>query len=153
MTTISLEEIEEELKILQSKKRIWIDTGLDERIAILDEVKKDFLIVSEQWVRLCTKEKGIPPDTFGEVFEWNMLQAIFSLLASLRQSMTDINKYGRPQIAGPIVERSDGQVTATVFPRTRLESMLFSNLSMEVWMLPGVSIDELNFSSRIMSSS
>jgi acyl-CoA reductase-like NAD-dependent aldehyde dehydrogenase len=71
-----------------------------------------------------------------------MLQVIFSLLASLRQSLGDIKKYGRPEIAGPIFERPDGQVAAKVFPRTRLDSMLFPNLSMEVWMEQGVSIDE-----------
>jgi hypothetical protein len=142
MRTTSRKAIETGLEILQANKETWTGVDIDERIAILEEIKWDLLSVSDSWVELCVNEKGIPPNTFGEVFEWNMLQVIFSLLASLRQSLRDIKKYGRPQIAGPIFERSDCQVVAKVFPRTKIESMLFPNLSMEVWMEPGVSIDE-----------
>ncbi len=141
--TTSLEAIEEGLKTLQANKDAWTETDIDERIVILDEIKRDLTAVAESWVQLCAREKGIPPNTFGEVFEWNMLQVIFSLLATLRQSLRDIKVSGRPRIASPLIEGGpDGQVIAKVFPRTRLEGMLFQNLSMEVWMQPGVSIDE-----------
>ncbi len=142
MKTTSLRTIEEGLEILRSNKDKWTETGIDERITILDEIKRDLLSVTDCWVETCKKAKGIPAQTYGEVFEWNMLQVIFTLLTSLRQSLKNIKKCGRPQITGPISLRSDGQVAAKVFPRTKLESMSFPNLSMEVWMEPGVSIEE-----------
>jgi len=140
MRTTSLESIREGLEVLQANKDKWTATGIDEQIAILDEIKRDLLTVTDRWVTLCAEAKGIPAHTYGEVFEWSMLLTIFSLLASLRQSLKDIKKYGRPQIAGPVFVRPDGQVVAKVFPRTKFESML--GYSIEVWMEPGVSIEE-----------
>ncbi len=142
MRTASPESIQQELTVLQANKDRWVATGIDERIAILDEIRRDLISVTDRWVAICAEAKGIPADTHGEVFEWNMLLTMFSLLASLRRSLEDIKKCGRPQIAGPLFERSDGQVAAKVFPRTRLESMFFPGLSMEVRMEPGVSIEE-----------
>lgn len=142
MGTIALDTIGKGLEILQANKNLWLDVDIDERIAILDEIRLDLLSVADDWIERCIIEKGIPQNTFGEVFEWNMLQVIFSLLTSLQQSLKDIKKKGRPRIAGPIIERTEGQVVANVFPRSRLESMLFPNLTMEVWMEPGVSIEE-----------
>jgi acyl-CoA reductase-like NAD-dependent aldehyde dehydrogenase len=130
--TTSLKSIQERLKVLQANKDKWAATGIDERIAILDEIKRDLLRVTDRWVALCAEAKGIPAHTYGEVFEWSMPLTIFSLLASLRQSLEDIKKYGRPQIAGPVFIRPDGQVVAKVFPRTKFERML--GYSIEVWM-------------------
>jgi hypothetical protein len=127
---------------LHGNKDAWTEAGIDERIAFLDEIKRDLLAVSEDWVQLCVDEKGIAPNTFGEVFEWNMLQTIFSLLATLRQSLLDIKTIGRPRIAGPLTKDPEGQVIAMVFPRNRLEGLLFRDVTMEVWMESGVSIDE-----------
>jgi acyl-CoA reductase-like NAD-dependent aldehyde dehydrogenase len=140
--TTTLESIEEGLMTLQASKDAWTKTDIDERISILDEIRRDLLAVSEDWVKICVDEKGIAPNTFGEVFEWNMLQTIFSLLATLCQSLMDIRSSGRPRIAGSLTEGPEGQVIAKVFPRTRLEGMLFQDLTMEVWMEPGVSVDE-----------
>jgi acyl-CoA reductase-like NAD-dependent aldehyde dehydrogenase len=139
---ISFEYIDAQLKTLQENKEKWIETSIDERISILNEIKHDLLSVTEQWIEYCTKAKGIPRGTFSEVFEWNMLQTIFTLLASLKQSLTDIKKCGRPQISGGLYLRPNGQVAAKVFPRSRLEAILYPNISMEVWMQPGVSVKE-----------
>ncbi len=138
----SFEALDEELEILFQNKEKWIETDIDERLSIIDEIKQDLLSVAEQWVEQCTKAKGIPRGTFSEVFEWNMLQTIFTQLASLHQSLTDIKQHGKPQIAGGLFQRPNGQVTAKVFPRTRIESILYPNTIMEVWMQPGVSIEE-----------
>jgi acyl-CoA reductase-like NAD-dependent aldehyde dehydrogenase len=142
MKITSPEAIQDALKVLQANKDKWITTDIDERITILDEIRRDLLTVTDRWIALCTEAKGIPAHTHGEVFEWGMLATIFSMLAQLRQSLKDIKKYGRPQIAGPVFMRSDGQVAAKVFPRTKLDSMFSPGLSIEVRMEPGVSIEE-----------
>ena len=140
MRTTSHESIQEGLKVLQANKDKWVATGIDERIAILDEIRRDLITVTDRWVALCAEAKGIPVYTLGEAFEWNMTLTMFGLLASLRQSLRDITKYGRPKIAGPVFVRSDGQVVARALPQNKLESMY--GLSIEVRMEPGVSIEE-----------
>jgi hypothetical protein len=139
---ISFDYIDELLISLQENKEKWIETSIDERLSILNEIRQDLLTVTEQWIDQCTKAKEIPRGTFSEVFEWNMLQTIFTQLASLHKSLTDIKRHGRPQIAGGLYKRPNGQVAAKVFPRSRLETILYPNTSMEVWMKQGVTIEE-----------
>jgi acyl-CoA reductase-like NAD-dependent aldehyde dehydrogenase len=141
MNTTSLESIQEALELLQANKDKWIATDIDERIAIIGEIRRDFITVTDHWVSLCTEAKGIEPNTYGEAFEWNMTFTIFGLLASLQQSLKDIKKYGRPRIAGPVIERSNGQIAAKVVPQNKLEGTY--GLSIEMWMEQGVSREDM----------
>jgi len=137
----SLDAIQQQLKELQLNKDRWAVTGIDERIGILDEIKRDLISVSQDWITLCMEAKGILPHSHGEGEEWGTLGNIYNLLGSLRSSLIDIEKYGRAQIAGSIVMLPNGQVSARVFPRTKIEAILYHGLSQEVWMEPGVTIE------------
>jgi len=53
------------------------------------------------------------------------LGSIFGLLSSMRKSLREIEKYGRPRIAGPVAVNSNGQVVAKVFPYTKADRMMF----------------------------
>jgi acyl-CoA reductase-like NAD-dependent aldehyde dehydrogenase len=139
---MSLDAIQQELKGLQANKDKWVVAGIDERIGILDEIRRDFIPVSQDWVTVCMEAKGIVPHAHGEGEEWGTLGNVYNLLGSLRSSLLDIEKYGRPQISGSIVMLPNGQVSARVFPRTKIEAMLYAGLSQEVWMEPGVTIAE-----------
>jgi hypothetical protein len=121
----SLDAIEQQLKELQINKDRWAATGITERIDILDGIRRGLLSVSEQWVTLCVEAKGIPAHSRGEGDEWGTLGNVYNLLSSLRSSLTDIEKYGRPRSAGPMVTLPNGQVSARVFPRTRTQAMPF----------------------------
>jgi acyl-CoA reductase-like NAD-dependent aldehyde dehydrogenase len=138
----SLDDMEKEVKVLQANKDKWVATDIDERITILDEIKRNLIPISDRWVAISIEAKGVPTHTFGEGEEWASLGIIYNLLGSLRQSLADVKKYGHPRIVGPATVRSNGQVVVKVFPRTRFESMVFTGLSEEVWMQPGVSIEE-----------
>lgn len=138
----SFEDIDKALKVLQANKGKWVATGIDERIAILDEIRRDFMPTLDRWVEVSIEAKGTPKGTFGEAEEWAYLAMMYNILGSLRQSLADIKKYGYPRIVGRAVMGSNGQVVARVFPRTRTESMMFTGLTEEVWMEPGVSIEE-----------
>jgi hypothetical protein len=135
--------MQQDLKVLQENKDKWVATGVDERIAILDEIKHDLTPLSESWVALCVEAKGIIPNSRGVGEEWEALGIIYNLLSSLRQSLSDIKKYGCPQIIGPVITRPNGQVSVKVFPRNKTESLLFAGVSEEVWMEPGVAAGEI----------
>ena len=98
----SLADIEKGLKVLQANKNKWVATSIDERINFLDKIGGDLKPLSDRWVALSMEAKGIPQHTFGEEEEKIFLGSIFGLIGALRQSLADIKKYGRPQIAGPI---------------------------------------------------
>ncbi len=139
----SLDAMQRELQELQKNKDRWATTEIDERIVILDQIKRDLIPVSQRWVTLCMEAKGIFSYTHGEGEEWGTLSDIYNLLGSLRQSLVGIKKCGLPQIAGPISILPNGQVSARVFPRTKIEAMLYAGLSLEVRMESGVSSSQV----------
>ena len=61
----------------------------------------------------------------------------------LRDSLTDIHRYGRPRISGQITIHPNGQSIAKVFPRNRIEKLMFRGITGEVWMEPGVTTEEI----------
>ncbi|MDI6801317.1 MAG: aldehyde dehydrogenase family protein [Thermodesulfovibrionales bacterium] len=139
----SHKDIDEALKVLQANKDAWVRFGIDERIAILDEIKHDMLKVADRWIAASISAKGVPENSNGEGEEWLTLSGVFRYVRLLRQSLIDIQKHGRPQISGTVTTRSDGQVVAQVFPQTKFDSILFRGFTGEVWMEPCVTSEEV----------
>ena len=139
----SFNDMDEGLNILQTNKDKWVITPIDGRIAILDEIRRDLIPLSDRWIALSIAAKGVPQHTFGAGEEWIAFGTIFGLIGSLRQSLEDIKKYGQPRIGGPITVRSNNQVVAKVLPQTKIESMMFPGLSEEVWMEPDIFPEEM----------
>ena len=139
----SFNDMDEGLNILQTNKDKWVITPIDGRIAILDQIRRDLIPLSDRWIALSIAAKGVPQHTFGAGEEWIAFGSIFGLIGSLRQSLEDIKKYGQPRIAGPTTVKANNQVVAKVFPQTKIESMMFTGLSEEVWMEPDVFPEEM----------
>jgi hypothetical protein len=134
--------IDELLNRLQLSKDEWIRVKLADRISIIDEIRQNLSNVSEAWIQSELQAKGLPPHSFGEAEEWTILAGVFRALRTLKQSLIEIHKQGRPLIPGALTTRPDGQVVAQVFPVTLFDSILFRGITSEVWMEPGVSAEE-----------
>ena len=111
-----------------------------DRRAILGELLKDFTALAEPWAEAARQAEGIPAGspTAGE--EW--VAGPYMIVRNLRlldQALAEIERYGQPQIPGPVTTRPDGQVTAQVFPQSIYDRIFYSGVSAEVWMEPGVS--------------
>jgi hypothetical protein len=138
----SFADMEQDLKILQANKDKWVATSIDDRVKILDKIRRDLKPLSGQWLALSMEAKGIAPNTFAEQEEKIFLGSVFGLLGSYRKSLADIRKYGRPQVDGPVIVLPNGQVAVKVFPQAKSDTMLFPGVSAEVWMEPGIALDE-----------
>jgi hypothetical protein len=136
-------EIERLLSVLQSHKDTWIQLGIQERLHILDEMRKDLWCIRDRWVSAELEAKGIPRNTFGEGNEWGLLATVFRAVRVAQQSLIEIQTGGRPRIPGPIAARPNGQVVVPVFPKTIFDRILFWGVRGEVWMEPGVTVDEV----------
>ena len=66
----SFNDMDEGLKILQANKDKWVITAIDERISILDEIRRDLIPLSAPWIALSIEAKGVPQHSFGEGEEW-----------------------------------------------------------------------------------
>ena len=122
----------------------WVATGIHKRIAIIETLIKDVARIAERWATRCCEAKGSCINNSAAIEEWlGGPYLILCNLRSLRQSLLDIEKSGYPQIPGPITVRSNGQVVAQVFPQNIYDHLLYFGISAEVWMQPGVTIEEL----------
>jgi len=132
------------IQTLQSHKDEWVKLSISQRIAILDQLIKDFLAITPRWVAASAKAKGIPEDspTIGEEWGAGVWPAIKNL-CQLRQSLKDIELHGHPKIPGPVTTRSDGQVVAQIFPQNGYDRLFLMGVTAEIWMEPGVTAEDL----------
>lgn len=135
--------IEAALADLDESKERWALLGIDERIAILEEITRDLRAVAERWIGASVEAKGLPPRSYGEGEEWVVLAVVFRLVRTLRASLEEIRDHGRPRIARGVLTRPGGQAVARVFPLALWERFFLAGLEAEVWLEPGVSADDV----------
>lgn len=142
MPPTSQEAIDEALLVLQDHKDSWVALGISDRIAILEDMIQGVMTVADRWVAQSLEAKGVAGNPLAEAEEWVLLAGVVRALRLLRESLIDIQKHGRPRIAGQVIRRPDGQVVAQVFPRNRVEGILFRGVTGQVWMEPDVTVEE-----------
>jgi acyl-CoA reductase-like NAD-dependent aldehyde dehydrogenase len=138
----SFQTIDEDLAVLTARKEAWVATGTPERISILEEISRDTMQVAGYWINLCLEKKDTFANPIGEAEEWIFLATVVRALKVLRESLIDIQRYGRPRIPGKVTLRPNGQAVAEVFPRNRIEKLMYRGITGEVWMEPGVTVNE-----------
>ena len=137
-------EIDAAVAAVAAARDSWWSLALAERIALLDELTRDFLAVAPRWVEACQRAEGIAADgPFGGE-EW-IAGPYFVVrnLRLLREALAGVAEVGSPEIPGPVTCRRDGQVVAEVFPTSLYDRLFYPGVVGEVWMKPGVSLDEL----------
>ncbi len=138
------DEMDAAVQALQSHKDEWVTRTVRERIASLDRLIQDFAAIAPRWVAACLQAKSVAEDAPTASEEWAVGPwPVLKNLRQLRQSLSDIETYGHPRIAGPVTTRPGGQVVAQVFPQTSYDRLFFYGLTAEVWMEPGVTVEEL----------
>src|SRR6266566_9540348 len=138
------DEMDAAVQVLQSHKDEWVTRTVRERIALLDRLIQDFAAIAPRWVAACLQAKSVAEDAPTASEEWTVGPwPVLKNLRQIRQSLSDIETYGHPRIAGPVTTRAGGQVVAQVFPQTSYDRLFFYGLTAEVWMEPGVTVEEL----------
>lgn len=129
---------------LQACRPRWVNTSVQNRIALLHRLRADTMRVAPQWVAAAVAAKQIPADAPTVAEEW--LGGPFVLQRNLRlltESLEQIARLGSPQLPGRLTARADGQVVAPVFPASRYDRLLYPGFKAEIRMEPGVSTDEV----------
>jgi acyl-CoA reductase-like NAD-dependent aldehyde dehydrogenase len=129
---------------LRARAGEWAALPLPERIALVEELQRDVARVAERWATLSLQAKGIASDEPAAGEEWiTGPYLVLRNLRLLRRSLADIASRGRPRIPGGVSTRPDGQVVARVFPADVWDRLLYRGFTGEVWMQPGLTLDEL----------
>jgi hypothetical protein len=138
------ETMDAAVELLWSHKDEWVSFSVRERIGLVDQIIASFAALAPRWVAASCKAKGIAEDSPDVGEEWGAgVWPVLKNLRQLRQSLADIEAYGRPRIPGPIKTREDGTVVAQVFPQTIYDRIFFHGITAEIWMEPGVTIANL----------
>jgi hypothetical protein len=138
------EAMDAAVAILSAAKGAWVELGVAGRIAIVDQIMRDVAAVADRWVADCLAAKAIPPDAPAAGEEWsNGPYATMKELRQFRQSLVDIQSGGRPHVPGLVTTRADGSVVARVFPQNNYDRLFFTGVTAEIWMEPGVTMENL----------
>jgi len=144
MPPSSQDTMDSAIETLQAHKDAWMKLPISKRVAIVDELIKDFAAIAQRWVDACLQAKGIAPGAPAASEEWAVGPwLVVRNLSQLRQALLDIEAHGRPPIPGPVTTRPDGQVVAQVFPQSIYDRLFFSGITAEIWMEPGMTVEEL----------
>ena len=141
----SQSKLDEALAILEDHKQEWVELEIDERIELLEHLRDGVVEVASDWMQAAMEAKGMSPGSTEEGEEWlagpaSIIKNVSLLIASLR----DIDEHGVPQLPKAPYTRPDGQVVAPVFPADGWDGVLFMGFTSEVWMQPGVTLENLS---------
>jgi len=141
----SQSKLDEALAILEDNKQEWAALDIEERIELLEHVRDGVVEVAEAWVRAAMQAKGMTMGTAEEAEEWLAGPgAVVKNLSLLIASLRDIQECGVPLLPKPAFTRPDGQVVAPVFPTDGWDGVFFNGFTSEVWMQPGVTLENLS---------
>jgi hypothetical protein len=138
----SQQEIDTALAELSANSQRWVDLPIKERIALFEEVHQAFPKVWERWVEYAVAAKGIADRKTGNDREWLELATISRLHSMVLRSLREIEDIGSPRVPGGYRLLPNGQVAAKVYPDSLVHSLGFRGVEMEVWLEPGISMNE-----------
>lgn len=145
-TTIAPSEIasiDEALATLRTGTAAWSALALAERRALLERTHAAVGAVAEEWVDVAATSKGLKPKHPLRGEEWLggpyavlvALEAFAGTLAALDRGVSPIQRAKTGRAPG-------GRAVVDVFPLTPADHLLLSGYRAEVWLRPGVTIDQ-----------
>ena len=122
----------------------WSTTTPQERANLLKQIVADTFAVSQEWNAAACAAKGYEPQsTEGGEELFAGVGTFVRLAQTLRQSLLDIERVGRPVYPGPVRHKSGGRVAVQVVPASLFDKILYGGVTGEVWMEPGVDEDDV----------
>ena len=138
----SREEIDQALGVVSAHRQKWVDLPIEDKIALLEQVQRDFRKVWDRWVEYSVEAKGTAARETGNDHDWLEVSPINRLHSALLLSLNDIRNGQRPTVPGGYRELANGQVAARVFPNSLAHAFAFRNVNIDVWLEPDVTLDE-----------
>jgi aldehyde dehydrogenase (NAD(P)+) len=134
------DRLDADLATLASRKEEWARLPLPDRIELLRATRKGLARVAERWVAAAVRAKGIPEGSPLAGEEWmSGPYAMLYATAALEETLGKLARGASPlPPPSAIRTRPDGQVVLRVFPSTGFDRILYSGVTAEVWMEPGV---------------
>ena len=136
-------QLDRDLQALAQQRSAWVQTTVEERIALLRGIQHALKPVCQRWADLCVQHKGIRPGSPLAGEEW--LSGPYGLMAYCNARVQTLGQVrGKHHLdALPKRRLANGQLAVRVLPSNWWERMLLSGISVDVWMQPGVTAHNL----------
>ena len=136
-------ELDSAVDTLYQHRDNWIQTSVEERVQILQEIKDELAPVAEDWANEAAQQKKIGDSHLaGE--EW--VSGPYAVMAACNHLMHTLSEMeGKAYLKGfPIRRTTSGQQAVKVTPHSFWDHLLLSGIKAEVWMKPGVSAADIS---------
>jgi len=141
---LNTQALDQAIDDVAKNAQAWAATSPLQRADFLARIISDTYAVSEEWTAAGCYAKGLDPNSpeAGEEL-FSGIGTYIRMAQAFRQSMLDINAKGRPQYPGPVRHKPGNRIAIQVIPGNIFDKILYSGMTGEVWMEPGVSEAEV----------
>jgi acyl-CoA reductase-like NAD-dependent aldehyde dehydrogenase len=139
-----IRQLDEMLTRLRDAAPKFARLGLGDRIALARSMQAGYLEIARRSVEAACAAKGIPADSPVAGEEWGT--GPWPVVRQLRlviDALQSIQRTGTTPI-GRVGHNADGRLTVRVFPGNRIDGVLFSGITVDVHLQPGVTQDKLD---------
>lgn len=144
MESSSLIEMNSAVEILYEHKDAWLRLPIKVKMSILSQMIHDYGHILDRWVGDSLEAKGAVRDPYAAGLEWiSGPVPILRYLQGLRHALADIEIGKVPAFPGPVSQSMNGQVVAQIYPNSLYERIVTPGVTVEVWMDPTVTLEEL----------
>jgi hypothetical protein len=117
-----------------ARRNDWVREDIPARIRFLERAIAGVLEVSADWVRLACAAKGLDPASSLAGEEW--IAGVMTTVRNLRLVIHALQHGGAPP-PNRVRQGPNGHLVADVFPHNLRERLMYSHMTVEVWMEPG----------------
>jgi acyl-CoA reductase-like NAD-dependent aldehyde dehydrogenase len=141
---VDTDALDAALARVAARAQDWARVTPAERADLLARIVADTFAVAEEWNDAACAAKGLDPrgPAGGEEL-FSGVGTFVRMAQALRTSMRDLATHGRPRYPGPVTHKPGGRIAVRVVPASTFDRILYSKVSAEVWMEPGVSEAEV----------
>ncbi|NTU85350.1 MAG: aldehyde dehydrogenase [Chloroflexales bacterium] len=134
--------IDRALAELRAHAEPWARTAPEERSALLGQIVAGLAAIGPRLVAVSLEEKGLPSGGHAEGEEWICHAISIRQARLLRRSLSEIARIGHPHLPHPPRPHPGGQTVVQVYPDDIYEELSQFGVRAEVWMQPGVDLEE-----------
>lgn len=122
----------------------WAATGVTTRAALLAQVIEDLGATAPGWHAAACEAKGLDPRSNAGAEELVAgVGCVARYVQQLRTSLREIESDRRPAIPGSVRHAPGGRLAIGVVPRDSSDRVLLARQRGEVWMSPGLTLDDV----------
>ncbi len=135
---VDRERLDDAIADLRTGARAWAHLTRGQRVRLFDRLHASTAANAQEWAGTAALSKGLEPGHALRGEEW--LSGPYAALVALeayRASLAALAKGASP-LDGVKTDAAGGRLRAHTFPRTRIDGLLLSGYTGEVWFEPGV---------------